>query len=923
MNMCILKKQLFKKNGFKKRALLLVPSLALMVATGSLSAEEEINLDDLDLDLDPVVEPVTPVGEQAEAAVPDSENGVTEEAPVEETVPEDAVSEVQAAEAIPEVIPEVETAETEVTPDGEVSVDGVSPEDAALQQLVEELNQAGSGREAAASYYHERGLRMLEDGDAVSAVAEFQMAVDYAPENETYRASLHRAGAIAGTTAQTQDLYAADIADGSLVEQQRLWIEIEGQVSQGVAHLTGARYNQAEMAFTSARVRLNSLPYQNERSSETSRRIDELMEDLQVRKNEAQRMQARKDINDTATRKEDLRRKELKLEVQRVDAMLARALQARTRRDYDECILYCEQVLKINRAEPRAHALLVRARRERHIYVRQLTAVQWDEQHRVLSEDLRKHLLPQFALVEYSPEWDEIDRRRSTPTRQGEAEEESWREEIQSKLDQKVSMNFEDTDMVEVVKFLQDITDVNIILDNAIIAEGDVPPIRLQVDGMELRNALDFIMQLSGLQYVIKNEAIFISSEEGVVGSSIMKIYDIADLMNPLTPFAGPKLTVPTPGEDNPMIDGAVEAAEPPEVDFFIELIQRVIESESWEENDEFSIDEHNNKMVVNHTANVHKQIDALLRTLRLQRGIQINVAVKWLDVDDVTLEKIGFDWNNYTASPPTGKDPAGLGSGRPLNLGFYWNDDDQLGNGTINTLSLSGYYETTGMGDPSGEGFSGQWQYFVDERGLIASMLIQAVEKSDRGNVSIEPNLTLFNGQRAHLLNLVQQAYIADYEIVGDAFDPTIETLSTGTVLDVQAIASADRRYVTLTLRPTNVLLEQFRTFTLGSAVTASTSGVNNNNAVAGVLQYPINVPQTAFRSTETTVTLPDGGSMLMAGLSDVSSSRSHQGIPFLSHIPFIGRLFSTNGRSEVESKTIITVTANIILFEELEDQL
>ena len=89
--------------------------------------------------------------------------------------------------------------------------------------------------------------------------------------------------------------------------------------------------------------------------------------------------------------------------------MLSRALKARDRRDYDECILLCEQIMNVNRADPRAHELLVAARRERHVYLRQITADKWDEEHRLLSESIRSAMLPQLDLVVYSDEWAEID----------------------------------------------------------------------------------------------------------------------------------------------------------------------------------------------------------------------------------------------------------------------------------------------------------------------------------------------------------------------------------------------------------------------------------------------------------------------------------------------------------------------------------
>jgi hypothetical protein len=44
--------------------------------------------------------------------------------------------------------------------------------------------------------------------------------------------------------------------------------------------------------------------------------------------------------------------------------------------------------------------------------------------------------------------------------------------------------------------------------------------------------------------------------------------------------------------------------------------------------------------------------------------------------------------------------------------------------------------------------------------------------------------------------------------------FEPIIDVINSGAKLDVQATVSADRKYVTMTLRPQNAQLLQLRTF-------------------------------------------------------------------------------------------------------------
>jgi len=145
--------------------------------------------------------------------------------------------------------------------------------------------------------------------------------------------------------------------------------------------------------------------------------------------------------------------------------------------------------------------------------------------------------------------------------------------------------------------------------------------------------------------------------------------------------------------------------------------------------------------------------------------------------------------------------------------------------------------------------------------------------------------------------------------------------------VLDVQAVASADRKYITLSLRPTNANVRRWRRF--GPPINQTTNPfpggavVNppNNFAIAG--GNPILMPELIYQSVRTSVIIPDGGSLLIAGMNNGESLRAHSGIPFLSHIPFLGRLFSRNGRAETELSTLVMVSADLILFDEIEKSL
>jgi general secretion pathway protein D len=348
--------------------------------------------------------------------------------------------------------------------------------------------------------------------------------------------------------------------------------------------------------------------------------------------------------------------------------------------------------------------------------------------------------------------------------------------------------------------------------------------------------------------------------------------------------------------------------------------------------------------MVVTQTTDVHKQIENLLRTLRNQKGTQIHVKVKFLTVENSLLEEIGVNWQNFSypgqqANPGVGPIPPGQPGGLPgvvtspgpnpgdppvpAPFGAYHQQGSVIAAANVNNV-LTPYATANSLNDPSG-GLTFQTQHWRMVDDFHVSAILRAVEKTRRGNVTFEPDVTLFNGQQAHIVHINQQAYIADYDVNQGQYDPIVSTLSYGTVLDVQAIASADKKYITLTLRPTNARVTRWRRF--GAALPDGTTQIGGTPIEAtgtGVADgNPLLIPELAYQSVRTSVTIPDGGSLMLAGMTNGESARSHAGIPFLSHIPFLGRLFSSNGRVETELKTLIMLQADVVIFEEIERKL
>jgi general secretion pathway protein D len=378
------------------------------------------------------------------------------------------------------------------------------------------------------------------------------------------------------------------------------------------------------------------------------------------------------------------------------------------------------------------------------------------------------------------------------------------------------------------------------------------------------------------------------------------------------------------------------------------------------------AIEEFQGAMVITQTADVHQQVDQLLRQLRNQKGTQIHVKVRFLEVENSALEEIGVDWNNYTGprNPATPGAPPLPGQnatpGQTSTIGAYYGDakNNVITAGAINNI-LQPYQTSNSLQYSNNNGAQGllfQTQAWQVANNWYASAVLHAIEEERKGNVVFEPDLTMFNGQQGHIVHMNQQSYIASYDVVQGQYQPIVTILSYGTVLDVRAIASADKKYITLTLRPTNAQVIEWRRF--GPRNTSTWPGGNvvgggnpqgagaaNNNPVTGggnsgqvggnntastnstapsiAGENPLLIPELSYESVQTSVTIPDGGSLVLAGMTNGESARSHSGVPFLSHIPFLGRLFSTNGSQQTELRTLIMVQADLVLFDEIEKNL
>jgi type II secretory pathway component GspD/PulD (secretin) len=271
-------------------------------------------------------------------------------------------------------------------------------------------------------------------------------------------------------------------------------------------------------------------------------------------------------------------------------------------------------------------------------------------------------------------------------------------------------------------------------------------------------------------------------------------------------------------------------------------------------------------------------------------------------------FEEIGFDWAHGTNGQMLTSTSAS---------GYTRQNDNGQINASINntkgpSASISDY-------NPSGKGLLldvSHSPFSFLNRDQV-NLVLNAVENEGDITTLEQPQLTCYNGQRAHAAFLRQLAYIADYEIVSSNYDPRITVLAYGNSIDIRPVVSSDRKYVTMEVRPSSVSRDGVFIDYITATRTIGGNGNGNNNNNGGIVssaRYPIEMPNLSVHSLRSTVMIPDKASLLIGGFQKSGRETTSTGVPFLSNIPFLGRLFSRNGTYDLDDRTFYLLHTEII---------
>jgi len=746
------------------------------------------------------------------------------------------------------------------------------------------------------------------------------------------------------------------------IEQTRL--EVENRIAVGKQALAQKQYEQAIASFKQAKEILRWLPYHVVDLEGKSRQMDFLIQKAEEEnKNYKDQIEKQRMLEaEEQSKQEEMAR--IKSLEEQVNNLFRQANLAFERERYDLAKSLCEKIQNLDPENKENLQLISLIQQARHSKASDQNRLQYLDEWKKTFSRIEESMILTRDIVQFPSyeTWKEISNRSNKVTGQEESEESPQDRKIKERIEtETVSMDFVETSLREVVDFLRSTTGINIIIDPEVykeFPEEEALKVDLTVNNVRLESILNLMLSVKGLAYRISNGVLVISTKKRITEKPKLKLYNVRDLTGKLNDFPSLEMSL-SASKDDTSSGAQLKALEAQEArpattiteEQLTDLIKNNIGKGTWDTATR-SIDTRYGTLIIRQTDSIHKQIESLLNDLRKATGLLVTVETRFLTVSDDFLEDVGVDWRSlgatnlqagkeqyetepddpkqdgyqsglYPGDKGTGYDfrkmddavfsadtnSETIGTGRAAGLYYKYSDDfetkQRLENIFDNTLDPSGPITSKG-------GLSMQMAY-IDEVEL--QMILRAVRKQSRKNILTAPKLTVFNTQRANVTIVKQYAYVQDYSVEiatnSTIADPIIGTVQDGVILDVRPIISADRKYITMELQPTVASLKggSIRSF---ETSLASSSGGNTF--------VKIGLPEINMTRVKTTVTIPDGGTLLLGGMMKGEDTDSMSGIPVLSDLPIFNFLTSRRGKFSRRESLLILVTATVTSMEEKE---
>lgn len=517
---------------------------------------------------------------------------------------------------------------------------------------------------------------------------------------------------------------------------------------------------------------------------------------------------------------------------------------------------------------------------------------------------------------------------------------------IQDKLNAIIipQVNFSGMELTRVVETLSELSveydperiGVNIIpLFNS---NDSNPRVNISLRNLNLDRILQFVTQQVNFAYDVGGDAVTIQPSDSLGGSSttvteffpisratVIRLTGFRDggssSSGPVDPFAAPSsggLSAPSQNEEVEALQSFFQSAG---VNFELSGASLAFDGE---------------QLIVTQTRRNLERMRTILRNYNEVK--QVEIEAKFLEVSQNDLEEVGFDWTGSRTSPNSSQ--IYTSQGRNLNSAFATDSEDSsiviqrtVENAALGSTSVvnSEYPNTPPVLTSAIDLAANATNLFTATgwsiNGADVNLALRALSRKAGSDLMSAPKVTVLSGKRASITVAQELRYPESYgDIESTASSSGGGGQGGGGNAAISITAGTPQDFVTrnvgveMSVTP-NVENDDTISLILEPRVTEFEGFVEYGGpSVAITSDATVSVPagfyQPIFSTREmaTEVTVFDGATVVMGGLTRDEVKSVNDSVPLLGDIPGIGRLFRSEGETRQKRNLLIFITANLV---------
>jgi general secretion pathway protein D len=447
------------------------------------------------------------------------------------------------------------------------------------------------------------------------------------------------------------------------------------------------------------------------------------------------------------------------------------------------------------------------------------------------------------------------------------------------------------------------------------------PKINISLRNLSLKRVLDFVVDSVGFQYDVEPDAVVIRAGEGGAASNLeTEFFPISrstfirmtgigvgkdELGSSADPFAPVSGGFSSGGLDEPAaIQSFLQQAG-------VDFIGTAGSSLAYD----------GSAMIVTQTRRNQERIRNILN--RYDEVRQVEIEAKFLEVAQGDLNELGVQWSALSSNLAQ----SAASSNRSIISAF-----DQVSNGSNIVIDGNAVDTIFPPQIPGENAVSSSVSPLAVVTGSIGDFdvtaMLRALSQKTGSDLLSAPKVTVLSGDLATITVAQELRYPQRYSDIepevgsgsslaggsggsagvviaaGTPQDFTVRNV--GVELSVTPRVEEDDYSITLDLHP---MVTEFDGFVEYGGPSIAISSGRQVSVPSGFYQ-----PIFSVREVKTRVTIWDGATVVMGGLTREEVKEVNDKVPFLGDIPLFGRLFQSKGESTQKRNLLIFVTANMV---------